>query len=77
MGRRRKVARSLKYGPGSAWPRTNGPDDDTGGGAGVQEPRRPLPPSPVLGQAVPPRPEPPAVVRLSDPAEPDHVRAAL
>ncbi len=59
MGRNRKVARQLKYGPGATPPRAGGRDEEDGddGGAGVREPRRPLPPSPPSGGAARPRPE--------------------
>lgn len=71
MGRNRKVARRLKYGPGAAGPRATGPEDngdddgDDDGGTGVREPRRPLPPSPLSDRGARPLPEPPVAVRLS------------
>lgn len=62
MGRNRKVARQVKYG----WPRSIRPDDgDDDGGAGVREPREPLPPSPLSDAGARPLPEPPVAIRLS------------
>ena len=68
MGRNRKVARQVKYGSRPSRPWATGPDDDGNdddGGAGVREPRRPLPPTPLSDQGARPLPEPPVAVRLS------------
>ena len=55
--KRKRVARQLTYG--------NGLDDD--GGAGVREPRHPLPPSPVNGAGSLTLPESIIAVELPEP----------
>ncbi|MFJ9786772.1 hypothetical protein ACIRSS_44875 [Amycolatopsis sp. NPDC101161] len=73
-GKRRKVARQLKYRSSGLPPAADGrpdpgPDDDTGddGGVGVREPRRPLPPSPLSGAGARPLPEPTIAAELPNP----------
>ncbi|MEU5264717.1 hypothetical protein [Amycolatopsis sp. NPDC021455] len=68
-GRRRKVARQLKYrSPGMADLPDPGDDNEDGaGGVGVREPRRPLPPTPLGGAGARPLPEPDLSAELPNP----------
>ncbi|MGK3202169.1 hypothetical protein [Amycolatopsis sp. MEPSY49] len=70
-GKRRKVARQLKYGspadPADRLDRGWDDDSEDDGGVGVREPRRPLPPSPVSGAGARPLPETVIAAELPNP----------